>query len=60
MKIKIKANVSTRYVGSIVEDEFEIDVDDDSTEEEIEKIAEDVTRDWMFEQIDWGYTIEKL
>jgi divalent metal cation (Fe/Co/Zn/Cd) transporter len=60
MKIKIKALVSTRYVGSTVEDEFEIDVDDDSTEEEIEEIAESVTREWMFEQIDWGYKIEKL
>jgi divalent metal cation (Fe/Co/Zn/Cd) transporter len=59
MKIKIKALVSTRYVGSTVEDEFEIEVDDNSTEEEIQQIADEEVKQWMFEQIEWGYEIIK-
>ena len=60
MTIKIKAQVSTRYVGSTVEDEFEIEVDDNSTEEEIQQITDEEVKQWMFEQIEWGYEIEKL
>jgi hypothetical protein len=60
MKIKIKSYVSTRYVGCSVEDEFEIYVDDNATDEEIEEAAREETQQWMFEQIDWGYEIEKL
>lgn len=60
MTIKIKANVSTMYLGSTVEYEFEIYVDDNATDEEIEEAAREETQQWMFEQIDWGYEIEKL
>ena len=54
MKIKIKSYVSTRYIGCSVEDEFEIYVDDNATDEEIEEAAREETQQWMFEQIDWG------
>ena len=53
--IKIKVQVSTRYVGSRVEDELEVYVDDNATEQEIETAKEDAARDWMFDQIDWGW-----
>jgi hypothetical protein len=56
-KIEFEMSVSTRYVGSEVTDTFSIEVDDNATEEEIEKEMEDVTRDWMHEQIDWGWKI---
>lgn len=53
--IKILVQVSTRYVGSRVEDELEIYVEDDATEQEIETAKEDAAREWMFDQIDWGW-----
>ncbi len=53
--IRIAVQVSTRYVGSRVEDEINVYVEDDATEKEIEQAKEDTAREWMFEQIDWGY-----
>lgn len=53
--IKIIVSVSTRYVGSKVEDELEIYIDNNATKEEIEIAKEDATREWMFEQINWGW-----
>lgn len=53
--IKITVQVSTRYVGSRVEDELEVYVADDATEQEIETAKEDAAREWMFDQIDWGW-----
>ena len=53
--IKITVQVSTRYVGSRVEDELEVYVDDNATEQEIETAKEDAAREWMFDQIDWGW-----
>lgn len=54
--IKVMANVSTRYIGSRCEDEIEVYVDDNATDEEIEKAKEAAVREWMFEQINWGWT----
>lgn len=54
--IKILANVSTRYVGSKCTEELDIYVEDDATPEEIEKAKEDAVREWVFEQIEWGWT----
>lgn len=53
--IKITVQVSTRYVGSRVEDKLEVYVADDATEQEIEKAKEDAAREWVFDQIDWGW-----
>ncbi|MBL0317483.1 MAG: hypothetical protein IPP69_17630 [Flavobacteriales bacterium] len=53
--IKITVQVSTRYVGSQVEDELEVYVADDATEQEIETAKEDAAREWVFGQIDWGW-----
>lgn len=53
--IKITVQVSTRYVGSRVEDELEVYVADDATEKEIETAKEDAAREWMFDKIDWGW-----
>lgn len=54
--IKVLANVSTRYVGSKVEDEIEVYVDEDATEEEIQNAKEDAVRERMFDQIEWGWS----
>lgn len=50
--IKVMANVSIRYAGS---EEVEVYVDDDATHEEIEKAKKKAVREWMFEQIEWGW-----
>lgn len=47
--MKIRVYVSTNYVGSECSDELE--VDDDCTDDDLDDIA----RDWMFEQIEWGW-----
>ncbi len=49
MSKKIKIYASTGKVGSKIEDVIEIE--DDTTEEEIEEMA----KDWLFNTIDWGY-----
>lgn len=49
MSKKLKLYVSTGKAGSEVEDVIEIE--DNTTEEEIEEIA----KDWLFNTIDWGY-----
>ncbi len=53
--LKIKVWVSTRYVGSDRTDEIEVYIDDDATEKEIESAKEDAAREWMFEEIEWGW-----
>ena len=49
---KIKGYIKTKKVGSTCEFEFELD--DDATAEEIEEYA----RESAFEQIEWSYTID--
>ena len=53
--IKFKFTVSTRYVGSEVEEEIDIDFDDDATEEEIEKEVKERWVDWRNENSDGGW-----
>lgn len=48
----IKVHVSTNRVGSECSDEFE--VEDDTTEKEIEEMAKDA----MFNMIEWNYDVE--
>lgn len=47
----VKGRVETNKVGSM--SEFEFEVDDDCTDEEIEELA----RDAMFEHIEWNYEV---
>jgi hypothetical protein len=53
--VTIKVNVSTGYVGSNVEDDVLVYLDEDATEKEIEEAKEVAAREWMFEQIEWGW-----
>lgn len=50
MTRKFTGSVSTNKVGS--EDQFEFEVDDDATEEQIEEAG----REAMWERIEWFYT----
>ena len=58
--IQFKMYVSTRYVGSESSDIGEIEIDGTETEEQIESMIEEYTRDWMFDQIEWGYTRDEV
>lgn len=49
---KIKGYIATNKVGSTCE--FEFEMDDDATLEEIEEAA----REAAFDRIDWSYTID--
>lgn len=49
---RIIGYVETNKVGSRCE--FEIEIDDDTTEEETEQLA----REAMFERIEWGFEVE--
>ena len=53
--IKIRLNVSTIYVGSNYEEEIEFEVEDDATEEEIQAEKEEIVKDWLFENVNWGW-----
>jgi hypothetical protein len=55
-KITFEFTVSTRYVGSEVKDEIELEFEDDATEEEIEKEVTEVWVDWRNEQCDGGWS----
>jgi hypothetical protein len=56
MIIKFDVYVSTRYVGSDVKDTLELDIHDDATPEEIEQAKEELARDWLYENINWGWS----
>ena len=55
--IKFEMFVSTKFVGSEASDIGEVEIPDNATEEEIEAAIEDYTRDWMFDNIEWGFNI---
>lgn len=55
MKVKYKFSVGTHYVRSTVNEEVEVDVEDDATEEEIEDAAEQAWIDWMNQKINGGW-----
>lgn len=56
--IKFRMYLGTGLVGSDVEEWGKIEVEDGTPEEEIERMIEEYTRDWMFDHIDWGFNIE--
>ena len=49
----VKGTVRTRKVGSAVE--FELEVDDSDSDDDIEQLA----REAMFDRIEWDYTVEE-
>ena len=56
--IKGTLSVGTRYVGSTVKDNFEITVDDNATEDEINDEIEQLWIDFSNNEIDGGWNIE--
>jgi divalent metal cation (Fe/Co/Zn/Cd) transporter len=55
MIIKFQVYVSTRYVGSKVSVTLELDIDDDATSEEIEKEKEELAKEWLWQNIEFGW-----
>lgn len=55
MKIKFEFNVRTRYVGSNVVEEMELEFDDDATEKEIEQQVEQAWIDWRNQEAEGGW-----
>ena len=57
--MKIEVSVSTRYVGSTVRDTIEIDDEDiaDMTEAQRDDYIDEITREWMYDEIDYGWKI---
>lgn len=53
--VKINVFVSTNRQGSDVKDTIDVHIDDTWTSEQIEEEKERVTREWMYENIDWGW-----
>jgi hypothetical protein len=54
-KITIEVYAKTRYVGSEVRDKIDFYIDELATDAEIETAKEDAAREWMYEQVDWGF-----
>lgn len=54
--LKIKVWVSTNRVGSKCEDEIEVYLDGEETAEQIEQAKEDAAREWVFNNLDWGFS----
>lgn len=59
MIIKLKVSLNIGYANSTRTDELELEVDDDTTDEEIEKQAEELANDWSGNFIDLGFQIIK-
>ena len=57
MKRTYEFYVETRYVGSRVTDEIELQFDDDATEEEIEKEVEECWIEWRNENCEGGWKV---
>ena len=51
-------SVGTRYVGSTVRDTFEIEFDDEATNDEINDEIEQLYIDFINNEIDGGWNIE--
>ena len=54
-KIKFKAYLSVSFAGCDREEEFEILVDDDATEQDIENEKELVATEWAYNYISLSY-----
>ena len=59
MKRTYLFNVSTRYVGSEVTEEIELEFDDDLTEGQIDRLVQEEWAVWRAEQCDGGYELLK-
>lgn len=57
-QIKLEVYVSTNKFGSETRDVIEIEIPENATPNEIEQIKEDAAREWMYENIEWGYNEE--
>jgi hypothetical protein len=57
--LKISVYVGTHYVGSEVEDEIEIPDEEleGKNEQEQDDLIDEYAREWMFNNIDWGWEI---
>lgn len=57
--MKIEVSVGTRYVGSEVRDTIEIDDEEveDMTETQRDDYLDEIAREWMFDEIDYGWKI---
>jgi hypothetical protein len=58
--VKLKVYAGTRYVGSTVEDEIEIDDEDieGMSEDQKQIFFNDLAHEWMLENIEWGFEEE--
>ena len=56
--IKGTLGISTRYVNSLVEESFEITVDDNATDDEINDEIEQLWIDFRASEVDGGWDIE--
>ena len=52
--IKIKVWVSLHTTDA--EEEIDVEIIDGMSGEEIEEVKEQAAKDWMFNQIDWGWS----
>jgi len=59
-KIKVNYSVSTGYVGSTKEAEFELEVPIDATENEIEELVQYDFEEWLWNSISTYYTYESI
>ena len=55
--IKVRFYVSTNYVGAAAEEELELTVPIDSTDEQIDEIVREYYEQWMYEQLSCSYQI---
>lgn len=55
--LKYEFTVSTRYVGSQSTEEYEIEVEDGATAEEIEIQVEAAYKDWVSNEIEGGWKL---
>lgn len=60
MIIKIKMSLGVGYAGCDREDEHEFQIDDNATDEQIEKEAEEIANEWAHQFLDIGFSTEKV
>lgn len=53
--IKVEVVVRTNKVGSDCKDILDLEVEGDETEEELEKMMEEISLEWMWEHLDFFY-----
>lgn len=53
--VKIKVSVQTNRIGSRIEDVIDVHVENSMNEREVENAKEAAAREWMFENIEWGW-----